>query len=498
MSLRHTMDDEKGGGEVVGLGRVGAVVRSGIGWCREPAPEHGPERPEAPWTAALSAHTRLSEGRALPPRRAASAAAVSRAGWEGEMEVRHPRCAGLDVHKRSVVACALLAGADGTVGREVATFGTMTADLEALAGWLAERAVPVVALEATGVYWKPVYNVLEAAGGVEVLVVNPEHLRAVPGRKTDVKDAEWLADLLRHGLVRGSFIPDRAQRELRELVRYRTALIRERAREVNRLQKVLEGANLKLATVLSDVTGVSGRRILEALVQGVEDPTALADLAHWRVQRNRAALEQAVVGRLSPVLRFVVRQQLAHLDALEGQVAACDAAVAEQTRPFAEALARLQTIDGIGRRTAEVLVAELGVDLGRFPTARHLAAWAGLCPGNRESGGKRQPARARKGSPWLRAALAEAAWAAGRKRDGYLAAQFRRLAARRGKKRAIVAVAHSILVIAYHLLTEQTTYRDLGTAYFDHRDREAVRRRAVRRLEAVGYVVHVEDPTEAA
>jgi transposase len=414
------------------------------------------------------------------------------------MEVLHPRCAGLDVHKRSVVACAMWSGPGGTVVTKTRTFGTMTADLEGLADWLAEQGCATVAMEATGAYWKPVYNVLEARGGCAPVVVNAEHCRAVPGRKTDVKDAEWLATLLRHGLVRASFIPDRAQRELRELTRYRTALIRDRADEVNRLQKTLEAANIKLASVISDVTGVSGQRILEALVAGRTDPEELADLAHARVQKKRAELEQAVVGRLEGVLRFVVQRQLEHLRQLDGLIAQCDAEVAERLRPFAAELERLDGIPGVGLRTAQVLLAEIGPDVSRFPSHRHLAAWAGLCPGNKASGGKRRPARTRKGSPWLKAALTEAAWGASRCRSGYLAAQFRRLAGRRGRKRALVAVAHSIVVIAYHVLARGTSFEDLGGAYFDERDREATRRAAVGRLEALGYRVELTEQAKAS
>lgn len=413
------------------------------------------------------------------------------------MEVVHARCAGLDVHKKSVVACALVGEPGAAVDPEVATFGTMTGELERLAAWLVERGVTAVVMEATGVYWKPVYNVLERRGGVRLVVGNAEHLKAVPGRKTDVKDAVWLAQLLRHGLVRPSFIPDRELRELRELTRYRTALIRERASEVNRLQKTLEGANLKLASVLTDVTGVSGQAILDALVNGEEDPRVLADLAHWRVRKNRAALEQALVGHLSPTLTFVVRQQLRHLRELDDLIAGCDAEVERRMRPFADELARLDEIPGVGPRTAQVIVAELGVDMTRFPTARHAAAWAGMCPGNNASGGKRRRARTRKGSPWLRAALAEAAWAAGRCRDGYLPAQFRRLAARRGRKRAIVAVGHTILVIAYQLLKRGSTYDDLGALHFDTRDADRVKRRAVQRLEHLGFDVAL-TPKETA
>jgi transposase len=414
------------------------------------------------------------------------------------MEVVYERCAGLDVHKKSVVACVLV-GAPGTEAtREFKTFGTMTDDLEALAAWLAERRVGAVVMEATGVYWKPVYNVLERQGEWRVIVGNAQHLKAVPGRKTDVKDAQWLADLLRHGLVRASFIPDRAQRELRELTRYRTALIRERADEVNRLQKTLEGANLKLAAVLTDVTGVSGQAILDALANGEEDPATLASLAHWRVQKKRAELERSLVGLLSSTLRFVVQRQLRHIRELDDLITECDAEVEAQMRPFAGPIARLDEIPGIGIRTAQVIVAELGTDMTRFPSSRHAAAWAGLCPGNNQSGGKRRRARTRKGSPWLKAALAEAAWAAGRCKDGYLPTQFRRLAARRGRTRAIVAVAHSILVIAYHLLARGTTYQDLGTAHLDTRDAERAKRRAIQRLEALGYDVELKPKPEAA
>lgn len=413
------------------------------------------------------------------------------------MEVVHARCAGLDVHKKSVVAC-VLAGAPGEAAvPEVRTFGTMTDDLEALAAWLAERAVTAVVMEATGVYWKPVYNVLERRGPFRLVVGNAEHLKAVPGRKTDVKDAQWLAELLRHGLVRASFIPDREQRELRELTRYRTALIRERASEVNRLQKTLEGANIKLAAVLTDVTGASGQAILDALVTGEEDPRALADLAHWRVRKKRDALERALAGLLTPTLRFVVQRQLRHLRELDALIAECDAEVRQRMRPFADEVARLDEIPGVGPRTAQAIVAELGVDMTRFPTARHAAAWAGMCPGNNASGGKRRRARTRKGSPWLRAALAEAAWAAGRCKDGYLPAQFRRLAARRGRKRAIVAVGHTILVIAYQLLARGSSYDDLGARHFDTRDADRVKRRAVQRLEHLGFDVAL-TPKETA
>jgi transposase len=414
------------------------------------------------------------------------------------MDVVHERCAGLDVHKKTVVACVLRSVQQGMVDKEVRTFGTMLTDLQTLSDWLVECGCTHVAMEATGVFWKPIYNVLEQRSELELLVVNAHHLKTVPGRKTDVKDAEWIATLLRHGLVRASLIPDRHQRELRELTRYRTALVRQRADEVNRLQKTLEGANIKLAGVLTDVTGVSGQRILEALIgEGDNDPQQLAELAHARVLKHkRAALEQAVAGRLTDVLRFVVQQQLQHLHDLEEQIAACDAKIEEQLRPFASELERLDSITGVGQRTAQVILVEVGLVIERFPSARHVAAWAGMAPGNRQSGGKRQHARTRKGSPWLRGALTEAAWAASKsKHDGYLPALFRRLSTRRGKKRALVAVGHSILVTAYYLLTRGGRYEDLGERYFDERDRQNVLRRSLRRIEGLGYTVHLE-PTQ--
>ena len=406
------------------------------------------------------------------------------------MDVVYERCRGPDVHKKAVVACLIAPGPARAPRKEIRTFGTMTEDLLALGDWLAAAGVTHVALESTGVYWQPIWNLLEDR--FALLLVNARHVKAVPGRKTDVKDCEWLADLLRHGLLRGSVVPDRPRRELRELVRYRTALTRERAAEVNRLQKVLEGANIKLAGVASDVLGVSARRMLGALVAGRTDAAALADLALGQLKRKRAELERALAGQFGPHQRYLVAKMLAHIDELDASLAELSAVIAEQMRPFEEALERLDTIPGVGRRIAEILVAELGTDLRRLPTAGHLASWAGLCPGNDESAGKRRSAKTRRGNRMLRWALVEAAQAAGRGRDTYLAAQFRRLAARRGKKKAVVAVAHSILVAAYHLLTRSEPYADLGGDYFDRRDQQAVERRLVRRLEALGNKVTLE------
>ncbi len=403
------------------------------------------------------------------------------------MEVIYERCCGLDIHKKSVTACVLMPGGAGKPRREIRTFETMTGDLLAMSDWLVERGVTHVAMESTGVYWKPVWNLLE--GNFELLLVNAQHIKAVPGRKTDVRDSEWIADLLRHGLLKGSYVPDRPQRELRELTRYRTSLIRERTAEVNRLQKTLEGANIKLAAVVTDIMGKSGREMLEALVAGSTGGAAMAELAKGKLRAKLGELERALEGRFGEHQRFMVAHQLGHIDYLDDTIAQLDAEVRRRMRPFEDEIERLDGIPGVGRRTAEALVAEIGTDTERFPTAGHLASWAGMCPGNHESAGKRQKGKTRHGNPWLRAALVEAAQAAGRKRDCYLSAQYRRLAARRGKKRAAVAVGHSILVIAYHLLERGNTYEELGGRYFDERDRQGMERRLVSRLEGMGYTV---------
>ena len=407
------------------------------------------------------------------------------------MEVVIERCAGLDVHKKSVTACAIVPGAEGRPVREVRRFGTMTDDLLALGDWLAARAVTQVAMESTGVYWQPVWNILEERGGWELLLVNARHIKAVPGRKTDVRDSEWLAELTRHGLVRGSYVPDRAQRELREVTRYRTALIEERTAHVNRLQKALESANVKLASVASDVTGVSARAMLAALVAGDADPAATADLAVGRLRDKLPQLERALAGRVTDHHRYLLPRILAAIDFLDAEIADLDARVAELERPFAAAVERVDEIPGVGRRVAEVLLAEVGADPGRFPTAKHLASWAGLCPGNHESAGKRLGGRTRKGNRALRRVLVQAAHAAARARRSYLGALYRRLAARRGKQRAAVAVAHAILTIAYHLLTRATPYADLGPDFLDRRDADQLQRRLVARLERLGLDVTI-------
>jgi transposase len=407
------------------------------------------------------------------------------------MEVIYRRCCGLDIHKKVILACLMVPGANEKLAKEVRTFGAMTKDLVALSEWLKANGVTHVAMESTGIYWKPVWNILE--GDFDLLLVNAQHIKAVPGRKTDVKDCEWIAELLRHGLVQGSFVPDRPQRELRELTRYRTALIGERSAELNRLEKTLEGANIKLASVASKIGGKSAREMLGALVAGVTDAAVLADLAKGKLRKKIPVLQQALTGQVGAHQRFLLSQQLAHIDDLDQAIAQLDARIEKQMRPFEDKIARMDTIPGVGQRTAEVVVAEVGVDLSRFPSAAHLASWAHMSPGNNESAGKRISGKTGKGNRYLRAVLVEAAHAAGCTKNTYLSAQYHRLAARRGKKRAAVAVGHTILIIIYHLLrSADSMYKDLGAHYFDRRDGQAVQRRLTRRLEALGYRVCLE------
>lgn len=411
------------------------------------------------------------------------------------MEVVHERCCGLDIHKKLIVACSIVPGREGQPRKQVRTFGSMSDDLEKLSNWLTEQAISHVAMESTGSFWKPVFNVLEDR--FELLLINAQHLKAVPGRKTDVKDAEWIADLLRHGLLKPSFVPDREQRELRELVRYRTSLIQERTAAANRLHKVLEGANVKLASVASDILGRSGREMLQALVAGETNPAVMAELARGRMRDKRVTLERALSGRFGPHQRFLVAEVLAHIDFLDETIERLSTEIGERERPFEVVLDRLDTIPGVGRRTAEIIVAEIGADVRRFPTAGHLASWAGLCPGQDESAGKRRSGKTRKGNRWLRGALVEAAHSSTRTKT-YLAAQFRRLATRHGPKKAMVAVAHSILRIVFHLLIDEHPYEDMGEAYFDQRQRLHVTRRLKQRLERLGYRVQLDPATSAA
>jgi transposase len=412
------------------------------------------------------------------------------------MDVVHARCGGLDVHKKTVVACLLTPGRRGQPQKAVRTFGTMTADLLELADWLGAAGCTHVAMESTGVYWQPIWNLLEDR--FTLLLANAQHVKQVPGRKTDVRDCVWLAQLLQHGLVQASFVPPRPQRELRELTRYRTALVRARSTAVNRLQKTLEGANLKLGSVASNVVGLSGRQMLAALVAGTTEPAALAALAQGKLRAKRPQLEQALTGSFGAHHRFLVAQHLTQIDSLDEQIAAVSTEIAERLRPFEDALDRLDGLPGVGRYTAEVLLAELGTEMARFPTAGHAASWAGLCPGQNESAGKRRSGKTRKANPWLRTALVEAAQGAARTQGSYFAAQYRRIARRRGRKRALVAIAHSLLVRVYYLLLRGTTYEELGAEYFAERDHARLQRYYVHQLEQIGFTVALTPKDPAA
>jgi transposase len=406
------------------------------------------------------------------------------------MDVVYTHCCGLDVHKKTVAACLITSTAGAEPVKEIRTFGTMTADLLALADWLQEAGCTHVAMESTGVYWRPVYNLLE--GQFELLVVNAQHMKAVPGRKTDVKDAAWIAELLRHGLLRGSFIPSKPQRQLRELTRYRSTLVQDRARALNRLQAVLEDANLKLASVVTDINGVSAQAMLEAILAGQRDVEVLADLARGRLRAKRDQLKVALEGRVTAHHSFVMTEHLSTLEYLDEAIERVSGEIDQRLTADQEAIALLDTIPGVGQRAAEILIAEIGTDMSRFPSAKHLASWAGMCPGNHESGGKRLSGKTRKGNRWLRQVLVEIAHVASKTKNTYLAAQYKRIAARRGKKRALMAVGHTILTIVYMMLTRKQPYQDLGAAYFDQREQERVERRLVHRLERLGYEVSLQ------
>ncbi len=472
------------------------------------------------------------------------------------MHVVHERCCGLDVHKKIVVACLIILLPNGRRQKEIRTFGTTTRDLLALLEWLKAAHCTHVAMESTGVYWKPIFNILE--GDLAVLLVNAQHVKALPGRKTDVKDAEWLADLLQHGLLRPSFIPPAPQRELRELTRYRSSLVADRARTINRLQKVLEDTNLKLASVVTDVTGVTARAILRAFLDGQTDPWELANLARGSLRGKQIQLAQAMVGTMKDHHRFLLLQQLTLIDVLDGQIddldqeiahriaqddeatallpaeasvepdgqrdiadaalvdqeqddlrvseVPCQLAADERTQEvsryglegYARALVRLDSVTGVNRRVAEIVLAEIGINMNQFPSDGHLASWAGMCPGNKVSAGKRLSGKTGKGSRWLRAALLEAAHGASHSQGTYLGEQYRRLSKRIGKKKALVAVAHSILVIIYHILKEEKTYHELGSTYFEEREHDAVKRRALRSLERLGYDVSLQEKGNVA
>jgi transposase len=405
------------------------------------------------------------------------------------MEVLYPHCAGLDVHKDSVVAC-IRHMVDGKVRTDVKTFKTTTLELMALSDWLSSQDVTHIAMEATGVYWKPVWHIL-TDGEFDLVLANAAHVKNVPGRKTDVNDAAWLADLMAHGLIKPSFVPDEPTQQMRDLLRTRKQFVRERSSHLQRIQKTLEDANIKLDSVISDVAGLSGRRMIESLIAGQTDPEALAALAHGRIRATAAELEAALRGRVTAHHRFMLRLHLDHLDAVDAAIARIDKEVDGQVEPFRAAVEMLSGIPGISSLSAEVIVSEIGIDMSRFKTDGHLISWAGLCPKNDQSAGKRRSTRMKKGAPWLKTTLIQCAWAATRVKGSYLQAQYLRLRSRRGAKKAIGAVAASMLTAAYHMLNNGTLYQDLGASHFDMRAKGKQVLRLVNRLHSLGYAVQI-------
>ena len=411
------------------------------------------------------------------------------------MQVVYARCAGLDVHKKTVSACISVCEGNGKQ-QQTRSFGTFTQDLLKLVDWLKEHGVTHVAMEATGVYWRPVWTMLE--GHFEQMLVNPHHIKAVPGRKTDTKDCEWIADLLQHGLLKGSFVPPTPIQDLRDLTRYRAELRQSQNRVANRIQKLLEQANVKLSSVVSDTLGVSGRHMLEAIIAGQNDPQQLAQLARGQLKKKIPQLQQALAGRIREHHRFLLAEYLDEWNTLEKRIRHIESEIDTRVHPFESAVTLWQTVPGVDRVTACSLVAELGVEMRQFPTAQHLASWAALCPGNHESAGKRKSGKTRDGNKWLRRSLCQAAWAASRTKDCYLATQFKRLAGRRGLKRALMAVAHTLLVIGYHILKSGAGYRELGAHYLEQSHKEQLQRYFVKRLQRLGLRVSLEPLSTAA
>ena len=405
------------------------------------------------------------------------------------MELLHPHCAGLDLHKETVVAC-IRHMADGKVTTDVKSFQTTTQQLMDLSDWLSSQGVTHIAMEATGVYWKPVWHIL-SDGEFELVLANAAHVKNVPGRKTDVNDATWLADLMAHGLIRASFVPDEPTQQMRDLLRTRKQFVRERSSHTQRIQKTLEDANIKLDSVITDIVGLSGRRMIEALIGGETDPEALAALAHGRIRATKAELEAALRGRVTAHHRFMLQLHLDHLDAVNAVIARIDKEVDGQVKPFRVAIEMLTTIPGVSSLAAEVLVSEIGIEMSRFKTEGHLISWAGLCPRNDESAGKRRSNRMKKGAPWLKTTLIQCAWAASRTKGSYLQAQFLRIRSRRGPKKAIGAVAASMLTAAYHMLKDGTLYQDPGASHFDNRDKGKQALRLVNRLQSLGFTVQI-------
>ena len=405
------------------------------------------------------------------------------------MEVLHPRCCGLDVHKETVVACVRLA-IDGKAVKEIRTFSTTTAGLLELSEWLTKTNCTHVAMESTGVYWKPVWHIL-SDGDFELVLANAAHIKNVPGRKTDVKDADWISDLLAHGLIRASFVPDTQTQEMRTLLRTRKQLVREKSSHILRIQKTLEDANIKLDSVISDIIGVSGRKMIKALIAGEMDPAKLARLADHRVKASQQTLREALRGRVTKQHRFLLRLHLDQVDVLDAAVAKIDREVEASIAPFRTAVEQVSTVPGVKSLAAQTILSEIGIDMSRFPSSGHLISWACICPRNEESAGKRRSTRIRKGSPWLKTTLVQCAWAATRMKDTYLNAQFHRIRARRGPKKAILAVAASILTAIYHMLKDGTFYQDLGPNHLDPRAKERQKNRLIKRLADLGYAVEL-------
>lgn len=412
------------------------------------------------------------------------------------MEVIIARCCGIDVHKKIIVVCLMIGSPHEKPTVTIKTFSTMTRDLLACKDWLESEGCTHAALESTGVYWKPVFNILEDS--MQIVLANARHIKNVPGRKTDVKDCEWIAQLLRHGLIKGSFIPPRPIRELRDLTRYRRKLIQQRSSELNRIQKFLEDANIKLSSVVTDINGVSAQDMIHHLIKQDMTPQEMADLAKGRLRTKITELEKALEGALRDHHRLILTLAIQMIASYDQAIDTLDSEIDERMKPYAQESERLQTIPGIKKRAVESIVAEAGVDMSRFPSDAHLSSWAGVSPGNNESAGKRHSGRISPGNKWLKATLTEAAWAASKSKGSYLKARYQRLAAKRGKKRAALAIAHTILIMAYHIIKEQCTYRELGATYFDRLHEEHLVKRLTSRIQALGYKVDLEKLPVAA
>jgi transposase len=412
------------------------------------------------------------------------------------MEVIIERCCGIDVHKKIIVVCLMIGRPHEKPTVTIKTFSTMTRDLLACKDWLESEGCTHAALESTGVYWKPVFNILEDS--MQIILANARHIKNVPGRKTDVKDCEWIAQLLRHGLIKGSFIPPRPIRELRDLTRYRRKLIQQRSSELNRIQKFLEDANIKLSSVVTDINGVSSQDMIYHLIKQDMTPQEMAELAKGRLRTKMPELEKALEGALRDHHRLILTLAIQMIASFDQAIDTLDGEIDERMKPYAQESERLQTIPGIKKRAVESIVAEIGVDMSRFPSDAHLSSWAGVSPGNNESAGKRHSGRCTQGNRWLKATLTESAWAASRDKKCYLKARYHRLAARRGKKRAAFAIAHTILIMAYHVIKEQCTYRELGADYFDRLNEAHLIKRLTSRIQALGYKIDLEKLPVAA